>query len=116
MTAPRVRVVVERAAAPRCGLAVGDSFEVEGPSLTLPEGRPFCLYAMAAVFPVLDARLSELPADHWLERKPYICCPDPADAVLMRLERVDRAEATGAAKTGGTDGAGGTSGTSGAAR
>jgi uncharacterized repeat protein (TIGR04076 family) len=86
----RVRVVVEQAEHPRCGLAVGDAFEVEGSALTLPGGRPFCLYAMAATFPVLGARLEELPAGHWLERKPLICCPDPRDRVLMRLERVDR--------------------------
>ncbi|MER6826092.1 TIGR04076 family protein [Streptosporangium sp. NPDC000563] len=95
MTAPpRVRVVVERADSPRCGLAIGDHFEVEGTALTLPQGRPFCLQAMAAVFPILESRLSDLPADHWLERKPFICCPDPADAVVMRLERVDRAAGT----------------------
>lgn len=89
--APRVRVVVERAEQPRCGLAVGDCFEVEGSALTLPAGRPFCLTAMAAVFPVLASRLEDLPDDHWLERKPFICCPEAADGVVMRLERVDRA-------------------------
>lgn len=86
---PRVRVVVERAEQPRCGLAVGDVFEVVGSSLTLPAGKPFCLHAMAAVFPVLGMATEQLPPDHWLERKPYICCPDARDAVVMRLERVD---------------------------
>lgn len=83
-----MRVVVERAENPRCGLAVGDHFEVEGPALTLPAGKPFCLHAMAAVFPVLGTMAEPLPADHWLERKPYICCPDARDGVVMRLERV----------------------------
>jgi uncharacterized repeat protein (TIGR04076 family) len=87
---PRIRVVVDRADNPRCGLALGDYFEVAGSTLTLPAGKPFCLYAMAAVFPVLATRLSELPADHWLERKPWICCPDPSDGVVMRLDRIDR--------------------------
>jgi uncharacterized repeat protein (TIGR04076 family) len=90
--APRVRVVVDRADSPRCGLAMGDSFEVSGSSLTIPSGKPFCLYAMNAVFGVLGSRLEELPADHWLERKPWICCPDPTDGVVMRLDRVDRSQ------------------------
>ena len=87
---PRVRVVVDRADNPRCGLQLGDYFEVVGPTLTLPTGRPFCLYAMAAVFPVLTSRLTELPEGDWLERKPWICCPDPTEGTVMRLDRVDR--------------------------
>lgn len=87
--APRVRVVVERASSPHCGLEVGDCFEVQGSQLSLPQGKPFCAYAMAATFGVLDARMSELPEGHWLERKPYICCPDASDGVLLRLERID---------------------------
>jgi len=83
----RVRVVVEKAAEPRCGLKTGDFFEVEGSALTLPRGKPFCLYAMTAVLPVLESRQGELPEDHWLVRKPFICCPDPADGVVLRLDR-----------------------------
>ena len=92
MNPPRVRVVVDRADAPRCGLALGDAFEVTGSSLTIPSGKPFCLYAMNAVFGVLASRLEDLPPDHWLERKPWICCPDPTEGVVMRLDRVDRQE------------------------
>ena len=86
---PRVRVVVERAWSPSCGLQVGDCFEVEGSRLSLPQGKPFCAYAMLATFGVLDARQADLPEGHWLERKPFICCPDAADGVVLRLERVD---------------------------
>jgi uncharacterized repeat protein (TIGR04076 family) len=86
----RVQVLVERADNPRCGLAVGDYFEVEGSALTLPAGKPFCLYAMAATFPVLTSRLEDLPPGDWLERKPFICCPDPTDGVVMCLRRMDR--------------------------
>ena len=89
---PRVRVVVDRADNPRCGLELGDYFEVCGSTLTLPAGKPFCLFAMAAVFPVLASRLSDLPSDDWLERKPWICCPDPTEGVVLRLDRVDRSD------------------------
>ena len=86
---PRLRVTVERAWSPSCGLAVGDCFEVEGSALTLPQGKPFCAYAMAATFGVLMEAMNDLPAGHWLARKPLICCPDAADGVVMRIERVD---------------------------
>jgi uncharacterized repeat protein (TIGR04076 family) len=86
-------VVVDRADNPHCGLQVGDCFEVSGSLLTLPQGRPFCLYAMTAVFPVLASRLSDLPGDDWLERKPWVCCSDPSEGVVLRLDRVDREEA-----------------------
>ena len=90
---PRVRVVVDRADDPRCAIAVGDSFEVDGSLLRTPGGKPFCPYAMAAVFPVLALRQADLPADHWLIRKPWICCPDPTENVVMRLDRIDEVPA-----------------------
>lgn len=86
---PHVRVVVDRADNPRCGLQLGDYFDVVGPIVTVPSGKPFCLYAMAAVIPVLTSRLTNLPEDDWLERKPWISCPDPAEGIVMRLDRID---------------------------
>lgn len=86
--ARRVRVVVERADAPRCSIAVGDYFEVDGSRLSTPTG-PFCPYAMAAVFPVLALRQGDLPADDWLARKPLLCCPDATENVVMRLVGID---------------------------
>ena len=86
---PRVRVVVDRADNPKCSIAVGDSFEVDGAQLTIPSGKPFCPYAMAAVFPVLGLRQGDLPVDDWLVRKPWICCPDAEENVVMRLDRIE---------------------------
>ncbi|WP_432488803.1 TIGR04076 family protein [Kineococcus sp. SYSU DK018] len=87
----RVRVVVERADAPRCAIAVGDSFDVDGSGLSTG-GRAFCPFALAAVVPVLGMMQGELPADDWLVRKPLICCPDATENVVMRLERIGGAE------------------------
>ena len=92
VTEPRVRVVVDRADNPHCGLRLGDYFEVSGSTLTLPQGKPFCVYAMAAVLPVVALRLRDGPEGDWLERKPYVCCSDPSEGVALRLDRVDRAE------------------------
>ena len=85
----RVRVVVDRADDPKCTIAVGDSFEVDGSRLSTPGGRPFCPYAMAAVFPILALRQGDLPADDWLVRKPWICCPDATENVVMRIVGLD---------------------------
>lgn len=84
-----VRVCVEEGSSARCGLATGDAFEVSGPVLRIPSGRPFCLQAMLAAAPLLTSRMDPHPAEHWMERKPYVCCPDPDDDVLLRLDRVE---------------------------
>jgi uncharacterized repeat protein (TIGR04076 family) len=38
------------------------------------------------VLPVLGMRQNSLPADDWLVRKPYLCCPDATENVVLRLE------------------------------
>lgn len=83
-----VRVVVEEGASARCGLTAGDAFEVTGPVLRIPGGKPFCLQAMLAAVPLVMSKMETRPPEDWLERKPFVCCPDPADDVLLRLERV----------------------------
>ena len=84
----RVRVVVERVDKPRGSARVGDSFEVDGSRLFLPDGQSFCPYAMAAVFPIVVMRQGDLPADSWLVRKPWICGPDAEENLVMRVEAV----------------------------
>lgn len=85
-----IRVVVEEGSSARCGLRAGDAFEVTGPVLRIPGGRPFCLQAMLAAVPLVMSKMDQRPADDWLERKPFVCCPDPADDVLLRLDRVEQ--------------------------
>ena len=72
-----------------CGLAVGDHFEVsESSQLRIPDGKHFCMYAIAAVLPLLPAKQRRLPAGDWLEHDTEVCCPDPDERVVMRIERV----------------------------
>ena len=72
-----------------CGLSVGDYFEVTHSShLSLPVGGHFCIYALAAVLPLLPAKQRLLAEDDWLETEPLVCCPDPGERVLMRVERL----------------------------
>ncbi len=74
-----------------CGLAVGDWFElVNSSELRLPDGRHFCIFALQSVLPLLPAKQRQLPANDWLERDSLVCCPDPEERVIMRIERIGR--------------------------
>src|SRR5438128_2088046 len=84
-----VRVTVERIEGrPVCGLQVGDWFEVtESSRVRIPAGRHFCLYALQAVLPLIPAKQRRLAPEDWLERDNLVCCPDPDERVIMRIER-----------------------------
>ncbi|MGP3776525.1 TIGR04076 family protein [Streptomyces sp. SDT5-1] len=74
-----------------CGMAVGDYFElVNSAQLRIPEGRHFCVYALQAVLPLLPAKQRQLPTDDWLERDTLVCCPDPEERLIMRIDRTAR--------------------------
>jgi uncharacterized repeat protein (TIGR04076 family) len=74
-----------------CGLAVGDWFElVNSSELRLPDGKHFCIFALQSVLPLLPAKQRQLPANDWLERDTLVCCPDPEERVIMRIERIGR--------------------------
>ena len=76
---------------PVCGLAVGDYFELTNSSqLRLPAGRHFCMYALAAVLPLLPAKQRQLPEADWLERESLVACPDPDERLIMRITRTGR--------------------------
>jgi uncharacterized repeat protein (TIGR04076 family) len=74
-----------------CGMAPGDYFElVNSSQLRIPEGKHFCVYALQAVLPLLPAKQRDLPAGDWLERDNLVCCPDPEERLIMRIERTGR--------------------------
>lgn len=89
MTLYDLRVTVERIGGRSvCGLEVGDYFDVtESNRVTIPPGKHFCLYALAAVLPLLPAKQRQLPPEDWLEQDSLVCCPDPDERVVMRIER-----------------------------
>ena len=71
-----------------CGLSVGDYFDLTNSSeLHIPEGKHFCVYALAALLPLLPAKQRQLPETDWLERDSLACCPDPEERVVMRITR-----------------------------
>ena len=87
-----LRVTVERIEGRSvCGLEVGDYFEVtESSRIRIPEGKHFCMYALSAVLPLLPAKQRELAAGDWLEQDSLVCCPDPDERVVMRIERIGK--------------------------
>jgi len=87
-----LRVVVERIEGKSaCGLVVGDYFEVTGgDEIRIPDGKHFCLFAMQAAFPLLPAKQRQNPPGDWMERDAHVCCPDPDERVVMRIERTGR--------------------------
>lgn len=89
-----IRVVVDRIEGrPTCGLAPGDHFTITHSSqLRIPPGGHFCLYALAAVLPLLPAKQRALPGDDWLEHDCEVACPDPEERLIMRIERGERTQ------------------------
>ncbi len=87
-----LRVTVDRIEGrPVCGLAVGDYFEVtESSRLRIPEGRHFCMFAIAAALPFLAAKQRQLDPGDWLEVDALVACPDPDERLVMRIERTGR--------------------------
>ena len=72
-----------------CGMEVGDYFELtESSRVRIPEGGHFCLYALQSVLPLLPAKQRRLPDEDWLERDTLVCCPDPEERLVMRIERI----------------------------
>ncbi len=73
-----------------CGLTVGDYFDVTQSSrIRIPGGRHFCLYALAAVIPLLPAKMRALDPNDWMTRDSLVVCPDPDERLTMRISRTD---------------------------
>ncbi|MCU1536909.1 MAG: hypothetical protein JWP82_1260 [Humibacillus sp.] len=83
-----LRVVVDRIEGRSvCGLHVGDAFTVTRSSqLRIPGDGHFCLYALAAVLPLLPAKQRALQAGDWLASDCEVACPDPEERLVMRIE------------------------------
>jgi uncharacterized repeat protein (TIGR04076 family) len=85
-----LRVTVERIEGRSvCGLVAGDYFEVtESSRIRIPADRHFCIYALAAIIPLLPAKQRRMASDDWLEQETLVACPDPDERVIMRIERI----------------------------
>lgn len=86
----KLRVTVEEIAGRSvCGLEIGDYFDVsQSCRISIPEGKHFCLYALAAVIPLLPAKMRALDENDWMARDSLVACPDPDERLIMRIERI----------------------------
>lgn len=76
-----------------CGMEVGDWFELRNSAqIVLPPGKHFCIYALAAILPILPAKQRELEKNDWLESDNLVSCPDPEEGLIMRIERLEKVE------------------------
>ena len=83
-----VRCTVESMHYSACGMVPGDYFEVTDDNLSLPDGQAFCYFAIASVVPYIYGKRDPETGQDWLDSKPLLACPDPPEALYMRLERV----------------------------
>lgn len=88
MSGETIRCTVESMQYSACGMSVGDSFEIDADGLRVRAERGFCYFAIASVLPMLNGRHGT-DLDAWLDSKPLLACPDPPEALHMRLERVN---------------------------
>jgi uncharacterized repeat protein (TIGR04076 family) len=73
-----------------CGMAVGDFFEVTHSSrIRIPAGKHFCMYALNSVLPLIPAKQRTLVDGDWMAADSEVCCPDPDERLVMRIERTE---------------------------
>lgn len=82
-----------------CGHEVGSGFEVRGENLYFDADKPFSLYAMAALLPLLPAKQRPLNAYDWMATDHVIACPDPHCGARFRISRTHKQTFNRAATT-----------------
>lgn len=70
-----------------CNHHIGDYFEVSGENLSIPAGKTFSIYALAAVLPLLPAKQRVSDENDWMTTDDLIMCPDPNCQALMKITR-----------------------------
>ena len=73
-----------------CNHVVGDYFELSGENLRFPSGRPFSIYALAAILPLLPAKQRMTHANDWMTTDTDIACPDPNCGARFRVTRTGK--------------------------
>ena len=86
----KVEVVAPPGARLYCSAKVGDSFELRGEVLHLPDGQGFSIYSLAAVLPLLAAKQRVTDANDWMSTDAEVACPDPACPSRLRITRLGR--------------------------
>lgn len=82
-----------------CSHQLGDAFEVRGENLHFKTERPFSLYVLAALLPLLTPKQRPLNQYDWMATDHIIACPDPHCGARFKISRIgkrmyDRSAAT----------------------
>jgi len=75
-----------------CNMSIGDRFFLKGGKLSFPDGQDFCLFALQATLPLLPAKQRKNHPADWMESDAWVCCPDPACQLVMRIDRIGERE------------------------
>lgn len=75
-----------------CDHKVGDAFEVRGENLAFSPGRPFSMYALAAILPLLPAKQRHTDENDWMTTDAEIACPDPNCSARFRICRTGKSK------------------------
>ncbi|MEJ2576381.1 MAG: TIGR04076 family protein [Gammaproteobacteria bacterium] len=73
-----------------CSHQVGSAFEVRGENLHFEPGKPFSMYALAALLPLLPAKQRPLDRNDWMATDHVIACPDPHCGARFRISRIGK--------------------------
>lgn len=82
-----------------CSHQPGSAFELRGENLHFEPDKPFSLYALAALLPLLPAKQRPLNEYDWMATDHVIACPDPhcgGRFLISRIgkQQVNRADTT----------------------
>jgi uncharacterized repeat protein (TIGR04076 family) len=73
-----------------CSHQLGDAFEVRGENLHFKTERPFSLYALAALLPLLTPKQRPLNHYDWMATDHIIACPDPHCGARFKISRIGK--------------------------
>lgn len=83
-----LNIVVEKIAGNcTCEMKEGDSFQLKGGKISMPNDANFCLYALQSTIPLLPTKQRKNHPADWMETDSRVICPDPACKLVMRIDR-----------------------------
>ncbi len=82
-----------------CSHVVGNAFEVRGENLYFLGDRPFSMYALAALLPLLPTKQRPLNPADWMATDHIIACPDPYCGARFKINRMGKRTFTRAETT-----------------
>lgn len=73
-----------------CNHKIGDYLELSGENLSIPTGKTFSIYALAALLPLLPAKQRPSHKNDWMTTDTDIACPDPNCGAIFRITRTKK--------------------------